>query len=53
MTRSWIDFITTRFADRRARAVALTLYYLGIQVGVFYLAAQSGFATPGFIYQGF
>jgi hypothetical protein len=45
--------ITTVWADRRARAVALTLYYLAILVGLIVLYGQGDFSAPSFLYQGF
>jgi gamma-glutamylcysteine synthetase len=42
-----------RLAQPWVRFVALTLYYLGILVGLIALSAQGDFATPSFIYQNF
>ena len=41
------------FAQPRVRFVALTLYYLGILVGLVALYGQGDFSTPPFIYQNF
>jgi hypothetical protein len=35
------------------RFVALTIYYLGILVGLIALYGQGNFSTPPFIYQNF
>lgn len=35
------------------RFLALTLYYLGILVGLFVLYGKGNFSTPPFIYQNF
>jgi gamma-glutamylcysteine synthetase len=35
------------------RFVALTIYYLGILVGLFVLSGRGDFSTPTFIYQNF
>ena len=40
-------------ARPRVRFVALTIYYLGILVGLIALYGQGDFATPPFIYQNF
>ena len=41
------------FARPWARFVALTIYYLGILVGLVALYGQGDFSTPPFIYQNF
>ena len=41
------------FAEPRVRFVALTIYYLGILVGLFALYGAGDFSTPPFIYQNF
>ena len=41
------------FARPSVRFVALTIYYLGILVGLFALYAAGDFSTPPFIYQNF
>jgi hypothetical protein len=41
------------FAQPRVRFVALTLYYLGILVGLIALSGREDFSTPSFIYQNF
>ena len=41
------------FAQPRVRFVVLTIYYLGILVGLLALYGQGDFATPPFIYQNF
>jgi gamma-glutamylcysteine synthetase len=42
-----------RFAQPWARFVALTIYYLGILVGLIALYGRGDFSTPPFIYQNF
>lgn len=37
----------------RSRIVLLTLYYLGIIVGLMILYGRGDFSTPSFVYQGF
>jgi hypothetical protein len=39
--------------DARLRTVALTLYYLGILIGLVVLYGRGDFSTPSFVYQGF
>ena len=41
------------FAQPWVRFVALTIYYLGILVGLVALYGQGDFSTPPFIYQNF
>ena len=41
------------FARPRVRFVALTMYYLGILVGLIALYGKGDFSTPPFIYQNF
>jgi D-Ala-teichoic acid biosynthesis protein len=41
------------FAHPVIRFVALTIYYLGILVGLVALYSQGDFSTPPFIYQNF
>jgi hypothetical protein len=41
------------FAKPWVRFVALTMYYLGILVGLIALYGQGDFSTPPFIYQNF
>ena len=41
------------FARPRVRFVALTIYYLGILVGLVALYGRGDFSTPSFIYQNF
>jgi hypothetical protein len=41
------------FAQPETRFVALTIYYLGILVGLVALYGQGDFSTPPFIYQNF
>ncbi len=41
------------FARPRVRFVALTIYYLGILVGLVALYVLGDFSTPPFIYQNF
>ncbi len=53
MLGRWTPFITRLRADRRVRVVALTLYYLAIQAGLFALHRKGDVAAPDFIYQGF
>lgn len=40
-------------ARPRVRFVALTIYYLGILVGLIALYGKGDFSTPPFIYQNF
>ncbi len=42
-----------RFSQPWLRFVALTIYYLGILVGLVALYSQGNFSTPPFIYQNF
>ena len=42
-----------RFARPWVRFVALTIYYLGILVGLLALYGAGEFSTPPFIYQNF
>ena len=42
-----------RFAQPWVRFVALTIYYLGIMVGLIALYGRGDFSTPPFIYQNF
>jgi hypothetical protein len=42
-----------QFAQPWARFVALTIYYLGILVGLIALYGRGDFSTPPFIYQNF
>jgi gamma-glutamylcysteine synthetase len=42
-----------RLAQPWVRFVALTIYYLGILVGLFALCGRGDFSTPTFIYQNF
>lgn len=53
MPRRWRQSITVACADRRVRAVALTIYYLAILVALLVLYGRGDFSTPSFIYQGF
>ncbi len=46
MSRKW-------FAQPWVRFVGLTLYYLGILVGLLAIYGRGEFATPPFIYQNF
>lgn len=39
--------------DARLRTVALTIYYLGILIGLVVLYGRGDFSTPSFVYQGF
>jgi D-Ala-teichoic acid biosynthesis protein len=45
--------LSERFARPWVRFVALTIYYLGILVGLVALYGQGDFSTPPFIYQNF
>ena len=45
--------LTERFAQPWVRFVALTIYYLGILVGLIALSGKGDFSTPSFIYQNF
>lgn len=46
-------WLRTRAGDARLRTVALTLYYLGILLGLLVLYGRGDFSTPSFVYQGF
>ena len=46
-------FITTLSTNPRVRVVALTLFYLGILIGLIVLYGKGDFSTPSFIYQGY
>jgi hypothetical protein len=41
------------FAQPRVRFAALTIYYLGILIGLFVLYGSADYSTPPFIYQNF
>ena len=41
------------FAQPWVRFLALTIYYLGILVGLIALYGKGNFSTPSFIYQNF
>jgi hypothetical protein len=45
--------LSDRFAHPWGRFVALTIYYLGIVVGLIALYGRGDFSTPPFIYQNF
>jgi len=45
--------LSERFAQPWVRFVALTIYYLGILVGLIALYGKGDFSTPPFIYQHF
>jgi D-Ala-teichoic acid biosynthesis protein len=45
--------LSERFAQPWARFVVLTIYYLGILVGLIALYGRGDFSTPPFIYQNF
>jgi D-Ala-teichoic acid biosynthesis protein len=45
--------LSERFAQPWVRFVALTIYYLGILVGLIALYGKGDFSTPPFIYQNF
>ena len=47
------DMLKGWFAQPRVRFVALTIYYLGILLGLFALYGKGNFSTPPFIYQNF
>ena len=47
------DLLRERFRRPRARFVILTIYYLGILVGLIVLYGKGDFSTPPFIYQNF
>jgi hypothetical protein len=47
---SWLRVCAS---DARLRTVALTIYYLGILLGLVVLYGRGDFSTPGFVYQGF
>jgi hypothetical protein len=50
--RYWVLLIEW-FAQPRVRFVALTVYYLGILLGLIALYGKGDFSTPPFIYQNF
>ncbi len=45
--------LNERFAQPWVRFLALTIYYLGILVGLIALYGKGDFSTPPFIYQHF
>jgi D-Ala-teichoic acid biosynthesis protein len=45
--------LSERLAQPRVRFLALTIYYLGILVGLIALYSRGDFSTPSFIYQNF
>ena len=49
----YLGLLSNRFAQPWVRFVALTIYYLGILVGLVALYGQGDFSTPPFIYQNF
>ena len=48
-----VSWLSERFAQPWVRFVALTIYYLGILVGLIAICGKGDFATPSFIYQNF
>jgi hypothetical protein len=48
-----VVLLRERSAQPWVRFVALTIYYLGILVGLFALYGKGNFSTPPFIYQHF
>lgn len=53
MIRYLTRFITRIRGERKARMLALVLYYVAIEVGLFLLYSKSHLPTPAFVYQGF
>lgn len=53
MLRRWTPFFTTLSANQWVRAIALTLYYLAILIGLIVLYGRGDFSTPSFVYQNF
>jgi hypothetical protein len=51
--RKYHELLSEWFARPSVRFVVLTIYYLGILVGLFALYSKGNFATPPFIYQNF
>jgi hypothetical protein len=45
--------LSERCAQPRARFVVLTIYYLGILIGLIAIYGRGDFSTPPFIYQNF
>ncbi len=45
--------LSERLAQPWVRFVALTIYYLGILVGLIAICGRGDFSTPSFIYQNF
>ena len=45
--------LNERLSRPWVRFVALTIYYLGILIGLIVLSGRGDFATPTFIYQNF
>ena len=53
MNKHWLSFIMAVCASRWVRQTALTLYYLGIILGLVALYGKGDFTTPPFVYQRF
>jgi hypothetical protein len=53
MFKRWYPPLAAVWANPRLRALALTLYYLAILLGLLWLYGKRHFATPPFIYQDF
>ena len=52
-TGDWMSFLIRLRADRRAVAIAQTLYYALITSALIVLYGQGDFSPPPFVYQGF
>ena len=53
-TKSWINFITTRYQGSPwLPLVVRTIYYTAILAAVIYLHGKENFSMPNYIYQGF
>ena len=52
MFTSW-RLALSRANNPKLRLLALTIYYLGIMLGLVLLYGRGDFSTPTFVYQGF
>jgi D-Ala-teichoic acid biosynthesis protein len=53
ITNSSYGFVVHVAGNRWVRFVSLTVYYVGILVGLILLYGRGDFSTPPFVYQGF
>ena len=53
VTDRWMRFVARVAGNRRVRFVSLTVYYVGILIGLILMYGRGDFSTPSFVYQGF